>query len=385
MSPPQTARTPIFETSTRATVDASTTSNTPVVINASVKCKTGVCIGEFVAIHINIDNQSQTDLQSIHLALVRQISYATDRNGSNYTYSTTNSTTIHNATIPVAKVINASSTWSQQLQFKMPSNLGLIPSISSSVTPLLKVNYFIMISIPIPQYFNGFVRRLKPGTRKRSYHDLSILDNPISHSPLSGLHDQSLLAKNLMVVQITPIPIILGTIPSHNQNWRFKRPIPNYLEVTDRPKFIRDRFEEEMIKQLSSLESLIIEEEDGDEDIDELILEAQRNSSSEESEYENEKSRSRVPERFRTNRRRVTFTDDPLPIANIGLGTPPPSPPQDPISIAEDILSVQAISDPPPSFTRHMYDAHGDGGTSSHRSNGLARNLLLAMHNSSRT
>src|SRR5690554_3559334 len=111
---------------------------------------------------LNVDNATQTELHSIRLTLIRQVSYAAPASPSSpppspslaavdghhqhehhalYSYTTPDSTIIHSTTIPIAKVPNSNSSWSQQLQFRLPTHKGLIPSINKAITPLLKVDY----------------------------------------------------------------------------------------------------------------------------------------------------------------------------------------------------------------------------------------------------
>ncbi|KAF9162589.1 hypothetical protein BGX21_009400 [Mortierella sp. AD011] len=332
-------------------------------INASIKCKVGVCIGEFVSMTLKVENQSHTDLHSIHLSLVRQISYASSTQPP-YTYTSPESTTVNTAIIPIAKLNNAGSSWNQQLQFIIPTNLGLTPSISTAITPLFKVDYFVLVSIPIPQRRNSIVSRLI--NRKRSLPIFNSTSSSITETSLPGqAQTQQLLPiKGPSAIQFTPIPIVVGTISPHNCHRRFKWPIPNYLEVTDGPTFVRDKFEEEMIKHLAGLESLIMEEDD-DDNIDNLIYTAMGSGSSGESDDDDDPMQSRVPARFRSNNR-VT------PVS--GLGTPPPSPPQYAASITDDAQSIHPITE---SFgiDRNMY-----GAPSGHRSLGLGRSLLVARH-----
>ncbi|KAF9113041.1 hypothetical protein BGX27_002347 [Mortierella sp. AM989] len=385
------ASTPTFETNTKVMID---TTHCPVVINASVKCKTGVCIGEFISLILEIENLSHIDLQSIHLALVRQISYAIEPSSdanptsrtSPYTYTTPDSTTIHNVTIPVAKVSNAGSSWNQQLQLKVPTDMGLTPSIGTTITPLLKVDYFVLVSIPIPQRHNSLIGRLISSTRKRPHMDLSIfnaspstlIEAPLpspghaSHTLPRQNFDQTLPLKVQAAIQFTPIPIVVGTVPSHNCHKKLKWPIPNYLEVTDRPKFVRDRFEEEMVQHLSSLESLIMEEDDVD--IDELVQAARKSSSSEESDEDDDCMQSRVPARFRSYSRATAHTKGSLSFS--GLGTPPPSPPQEPTSMIDDVHLIHSLTESS-AIPRGMQISSR---VPRHRSTGLGKDLLVTMH-----
>ncbi|KAF9926829.1 hypothetical protein FBU30_003651, partial [Linnemannia zychae] len=198
---------------------------------------------------LTVENNSDITLQTIRLALVRQISFSASANVSSRfagnistnPYSTqifpsaTISSTVHTATIPVAKVSNQNSTWTQQLQFKIPSHLNLIPTINKSITPLFDVEYFIVLSLPVPQRQGSFVE--------------------------------------------------------------------------DRPSFVRDRFEEEMIRELSSLESLVMDgDSDDNDDLDDDISVEKKSLDDTDDETEDEEPdeaendprfMSRIPTRFR--------------------------------------------------------------------------------------
>ncbi|KAF9129240.1 hypothetical protein BGW39_004328 [Mortierella sp. 14UC] len=404
---------------------------------------------------LKVDNDSDITLQSIRLALVRQISFpkvAGNLPSSSRSVHTPSSaftspiaTTVHTATIPVAKVSNRNSTWTQQLQFRIPTHLNLVPSINNSITPLLNVEYFIVLSLPIPQRQAGFVSRLAASTRKRPSIDLSIFHshassstgganesthNLLSTSPPGSVHaiqSQAGSSKTPAVLQLTPIPITLTSVPSYSDG-RKARPVPHHLEVEDRPTFVRDRFEEEMIQQLSSLESLVMDDEDDDDlDIDQLVEEANRRrrrhsrrdgGSSEDSDdageddYEGKRGEeddeeddprfmSRVPARFRKPYRNSSL---PTPaIGSSGLGTPPPSPPHLAKALSDDSLMVQtmrerssvarnmAISNPTattsPSIAAVCDTLGALGGSGGGRSTlrpkscgGLSKDLLMDLH-----
>ncbi|KAF8926242.1 hypothetical protein BGZ58_000083, partial [Dissophora ornata] len=329
---------PVHEACAQVTVEATTG-----VINASVMSWAGVCIGETVAMVLQISNSSHVDLQSIRLALVRHVSYATASpslpntasmagaghlpSTLQHSYTLPESSTVHSATIPIGRALNAHSTWTQQLQFRLPANMGLIPSIGRAITPLLEISYSILISIPIPQRRNSLVRRLASVPRRRLSLNLSVF-NPIGDSSsteallndtqrshkeiLSPAQEPSLAvtARGPTVLEFAPIPIVVGTLSSQACQKKFKWPIPNYLEVTDRPAFVRDRIEEEMIQYLSSLESLGMED---DVDFDSLVRAARKGSfsGSGESDDEDDPSQARVPARFRSNTRTATSKDPP--------------------------------------------------------------------------
>ncbi|KAF9194539.1 hypothetical protein BGZ51_009102 [Haplosporangium sp. Z 767] len=359
------------------------------VISASVKSMTSACIGESVSMVLHIDNATQTELHSIHLALVRQVSYAVSASPSSppssptlaaadghrqhqrhalYPFTTPDSTTIHSTTIPIARVPNSSSSWSQQLQFRLPTRKGLIPSINKAITPLFKVDYFILISIPIPQKHNSLADRLTLGKQKRPAMDMSIFDNssvtqsvlqdPLQQpqqGPQAQQAQQTLgrlstsafgATRGPTLFQLAPIPIVIGSIPYHVGQRRFKWPIPNHVEVMDRPTFIRDRFEEEMIQHLSSLESLMMEDM-SDTDIENLVQAARKNgpmSSGESDDGDDEGSHeddghvhSKLPARFRRGGR-MGYRSSPL--LPSGLRTPPLSPRNAPLATMDDVMRI---------------------------------------------
>ncbi|KAF9145885.1 hypothetical protein BGX30_006025 [Mortierella sp. GBA39] len=402
---PTSSSVPIHETSGQLVVESRSGTKT---INASVQSKTSVCIGDHASMVLKVENESDITLPAIRLALVRQISFPsssspnyspkvagnlpshsvhTSFSSSSPSYINPNLTTVHVATIPVAKVSNRNSTWTQQLQFRVPSHLNLLPTINKSITPLFHVEYFIVLSLPIPQRQGGFVSRLAASTRKRPSIDLSIFhSHPSSLSSSSssagvtdtchllstsppGSSDVSSSSKMPTALQLAPIPITLTSVPSYADG-RKSRPIPHHMEVEDRPTFVRDRFEEEMIQQLSSLESLLMDDGDDDDlDIDLLVEEACRRrrrrdaSSSEDSDVEEDDGEeegeeeeeevdeedSRVPARFRHPYRNSSL---PTPTSNSGLGTPPPSPPYLAKAMSDDSMMVQTMRER--SFARSM-------------------------------
>ncbi|KAF9359078.1 hypothetical protein BGX34_008560 [Mortierella sp. NVP85] len=358
------------ETNAQAILDMPS-SPSPSTIDASVESQVGVCLGETIAMVLKIANKSHVDLHSIHLALVRQISYVTRATPVNnsivsppaspqlpavgihpgcsdeYTYtSQSQSTTVHTATIPIAKVSNAGSTWSQQLQFRIPSQFPLIPTIDRSVTPLFKIDYFILISIPIPQRHTSLVSRLTAGSRKRSFLELPVSDTTSSSTaapPLPGV-DQAAIAgssacattassRNPSTLQFAPIPIIIGTVSSdiclNTPRW----PIPGYLDVIDRPAFVRDRFEVEMMQHFSSLESLLTEN-GADDDMDNLRDATEGSCTTGESDSDD--SDSKDPDRFWSSK---CMSRSGTLQSFSGLGTPPPSPSQEPTVVSDDDMA----------------------------------------------
>lgn len=183
------------------------------------------------------------------------------------------------------------------------------------------------------------------------------------------------------------------------------------MEVEDRPTFVRDRFEEEMIRQLSSLESLVLDDgDDNDLDIDLLVEEVCRRrrrrdaSSSEDSdggedddevegEDEEEEEDARVPARFRKPYRNSSL---PTPPSNSGLGTPPPSPPYLSKAMSDDSMMVQTLRER--SFARNMAISNNSNGaqppsiatvaalggrsTLGPKACGLSKDLLMDLHQS---
>ncbi|KAI1320855.1 hypothetical protein EDD11_009812 [Mortierella claussenii] len=396
---------PLYETQAQIVVVDTPTSHSSLphhaLIHGIIKSKAGVCIGESAAMVLKIVNQSQTDLHTIHLALIRQISFAASPSCSStlafppsspplhavdsrltrlgYTYSLPETITIHRVTIPIAKTSNAHSSWSQQLQFRLPTDLGLIPTINSSITPLFKVDYFILVSIPVPQRHSSLASRF---AKKRSRLDLSVFNAIPSPSasvdtlridPTSSQEHGSTAVpepmssvKGSMALQFAPIPIVVGTVSSSSCPRRYKWPMPSYMDVQNKPTFIRDRFEEEMIQHLSGLESLMMEDED-DIDFESMVQAAVKeksknrsrsisSGSSDESSNEAIVDEDRVPARFRSYtqpspiptprvsrfRTPMTATTTPTPVTkmNLGLSTPPPSPPQLPTPTIDDVLSM---------------------------------------------
>ncbi|KAF9435461.1 hypothetical protein BGZ76_006247 [Entomortierella beljakovae] len=316
----------------------------------------GVCPGESLPLSLTITNSSETDLHSIHMSLVRVMTYPTMCAHGGSTPLVTDPLTVHFSTIPISNTSNKNSTWQESIQFKVPSNLGLIPTTNKVITPLYKVDYYLAISLPVASRASGLASWFTPTIKNPPPIDISLVrtangesgtgpdnenDSPIS--PRMGVRKNSvekIMKVNLhmdristlnstmkwpTLIQLPLIPVIIGTV-SYSIPERYLRwPIPNYLDVEDRPRFIRDRFEEEMMQHLESLETLI-DEEDDEQHIEDLVHAARRKSaSSEESDEEEQRARSKIPERFRNgggvqSRRKGSQSTS-------GLDTPPPSPP----------------------------------------------------------
>ncbi|KAF9171767.1 hypothetical protein BGX20_006961 [Mortierella sp. AD010] len=356
----------------------------------------GVCLGESLPLSLTITNSSETELQSIHLSLVRVISYPpastaslTSNNNNNISQAITDPVTVHTATIPISNTSNKNTTWLETIQFKVPTNLGLVPTTNKVITPLYKVDYYISVSIPVASRSSGLASWFTPAVKGPPPVDISLVRTAAgatgtgnenendSLNPRIGTRKNSIdkfIKANLQLDRITTlnstmkwptliqlplIPVIIGTVPYSISEKQLRWPIPNYSDVEDRPRFIRDRFEEEMIQHLESLETLIAEEED-EQHIEDLVQAARKSASSEESEGDDQRARSRVPERFRDggaqSRRKSSLSYS-------GLDTPPPSPPS---------TSPMSAGTLPRVGRRSM----------SPKASRLSKELLLEMHHS---
>ncbi|GJJ69697.1 hypothetical protein EMPS_02045 [Entomortierella parvispora] len=329
-------------------------------INASVECTGAVCIGESVAMVLVVDNKSQTDLQNIHLSLVRSISLV----GRPALHST-----VHETTVPTPRSTNKGTAWKQQLQFRLPTNIGLVPSIDETVMPSCHIQYSLYISLPTPQKYGSLVSRL----RRRPTLDLTAIPTPSQRSSIidskpSDMHTgvtAPFSSSTPFVLQFPPIPITVGSIPSHAESRRFKFGIPTYTEVQDQPTFVRDRFEEEMLQHLSSLESLVVDEDDEEPDIDGLVRAAQRrmsSSSSSETDEEEDADNSKIPARFRG----IVYRPS---VSKSGLSTPPSSPPRAPSALNSD--SMDWISSNKPTAPQR---------TPLPKARGISRDVLLGKY-----
>ncbi|KAG0269164.1 hypothetical protein DFQ27_004560 [Actinomortierella ambigua] len=139
------------------------------------------------------------------------------------------------------------------------------------------------------------------------------------------------------LIQLPLIPFIVGTVPSVITERQLRWPIPGYQDVTAQPCFIRDKFEEEMHRQLERMENLMMEEDDIN--VEDLVKAAQINKSdssgSDEDEHQQRESggvasatgSATSPSSSRTSAQRHA---DRVPArfrSGMGLKTPPPSPP----------------------------------------------------------
>ncbi|KAF9282280.1 hypothetical protein BGZ68_006091 [Mortierella alpina] len=380
----------------------------------------GLCPGESLPLSLTITNSSETELHAIHLSLVRVISYPSSEPSSPATSPSANALlptdpiTVHSVTIPVSKTPNKNSTWMEALEFKVPTNLGLIPTTNKSITPLYKVDYYLSITLPVASRNTGLASWFTPTVRAPPPIDISLFQTATGVSSGTGtgntttpsaaaaesngtsqtssragsrklsvdkiiktnLHMDRIATVNATMkwptlIQLPLVPVIIGTVPYSVTEKQLRWPVPNYLDVMDRPCFVRDRFEEEMMQHLSNLETLIVEEEDVQEieSIVQAATAARKSTSSGESDEEDQ----RLPERFRNGRsvaRRVGS-------ASSGLGTPPPSPPStSPLVIHPEGRSIGGVGG-----GAHTLPRAGRRSMSP-KASGLGKELLLEMHHS---
>ncbi|KAF9278108.1 hypothetical protein BGZ74_003172, partial [Mortierella antarctica] len=316
------------------------------------------------------------------------------------------STTVHTITIPVTKTPNSTSTWVESLQFKLPTDLGLVPTTNKIITPLFKVDYYISVSVPvasrsagIASWFTSAVRGPPPPV------DISLVrsegatgSDPITNTPstttirqgqrrassgeksgkISLLTDRiATLNSNMRwptLIQLPLIPVIIGTVPYRISERQLRWPIPNYMDVNDRPCFIRDRFEEEMIQQIEHLETLMMQEGD-DKEIEDLIQATIKSASSGESDEDESRTHARIPARFRTGGQRYRKGS----MSSLGLGTPPPSPPtSSPMAMMETVMAGGSTSRSGHNTLPRMTPKR----PMSPKAAGLGKELLLEMHHS---
>ncbi|KAF9576819.1 hypothetical protein EC968_003326 [Mortierella alpina] len=385
----------------------------------------GICPGESLPLSLSLTNSSETELQVIHLSLIRVSSYPSLEPSSPSALPSGNSlvptdpVTVHSITIPVSKTPNKNSTWMEELEFKVPTNLGLIPTTNKSITPLFKVDYYLSITLPVASRNTGLASWFTPTVRAPPPIDISLFQNASGISAGTGtgtsnapavvaaagaegngtsqtssragsrklsvdkiiktnLHMDRIATVNATMkwptlIQLPLVPVIIGTVPYSVTEKQLRWPVPNYLDVMDRPCFVRDRFEEEMMQHLSNLETLIVEEEDEQEinSIVQAATAARKSTSSGESDEEDQ----RLPERFRSGRslgRRVGS-------ASSGLGTPPPSPPStSPIVAHPDGRSISGAGGAGGAHTLPRVGRR----SMSPKASGLGKELLLEMHHS---
>ncbi|KAG9065888.1 hypothetical protein KI688_002185 [Linnemannia hyalina] len=366
-----------------------------VLVKASLESpQRGVCPGESLPLSLTITNSSESDLTTIYVSLVRVMTYPSMH------CSTPTGTppldpepvTVHSESIPIAQIANKNTNWMESIEFKVPSNLGLVPTTNKVITPVYKVDYYISVSVPIASRSSGLASWFTPAVRAPPPVDISLIRGTTGtsgneqqpHQTRLGMRKPSIdkvIKVNLhmdritnfhssmkwpSLIQLPLIPVIIGTVPYHITEKQLRWPIPNYLDVMDRPRFVRDRFEEEMMQHLESLETLVVAEEEDEQEIDEIIQAARKSASSGESDEEEQRANARIPIRFR-NGSQPRQREPSLP--SMGLDTPPPSPP-----------------------TNSSMDAHGRPGahtlprvgrrSMSPKASGLGKGLLLEMHQS---
>ncbi|KAG0217053.1 hypothetical protein BGX33_011578 [Mortierella sp. NVP41] len=368
----------------------------------------GVCPGETLPLSLTITNSSETDLTSIHISLVRVITYPAQCSSSAaalppaLTYSQDpEPVTVHSVTIPITQTINKNSTWMESIELQVPSTLGLIPTTNKVITPLYKVDYYLSVSVPIASRSTGLASWFTPAVKAPPPVDISLIRGsagtsgiaalPTDSTPTTGGEPQQtrmgsrkpsiekVIKANLhldritslqsnmkwpTLIQLPLIPVIIGTVPYDVTEKQLRWPIPNYLDVMDRPRFIRDRFEEEMMQHLESLETLIVAEEEDEREIDEIIEAARKSASSGESDEEEQRANARIPMRFRNGSQPRRERKPSLPTN--ALDTPPPSPPTN------------------SSMDRGVHTLPRSGGrrSMSPKAGGLGKGLLLEMHQS---
>ncbi|KAK3842104.1 MAG: hypothetical protein J3R72DRAFT_443647 [Linnemannia gamsii] len=370
-----------------------------VLVKASLESpQRGVCPGESLPLSLTITNSSEMDLTSVHLSLVRVITYPSMH------CSTPPSTpplepepvTVHSETVPIAQTINKNTNWMESIQFKVPSTLGLIPTTNKVITPLYKVDYYLSVSVPIASRSSGLASWFTPAVKAPPPVDISLIRGTAGTSGIAGGDQQQpqqtrlgsrkpsidkVIKANLhmdritnlhssmkwpSLIQLPPIPIIIGTVPYHITERQLRWPIPNYLDVMDRPRFVRDRFEEEMMQHLESLETLIVAGEEDEKEIEDIIEAARKSASSGESDEEEQRANARIPMRFR-NGSQSRQREPSLP--SMGLDTPPPSPPTN--STMDRTHGRPGVNHTLPRAGRRSM---------SPKASGLGKGLLLEMH-----
>lgn len=367
-----------------------------VLVKASLESpQRGVCPGESLPLSLTITNSSDTDLTTIHVSLVRVITYPSTH------CSTPTGTppldpepvTVHSESIPIVQTVNKNTNWMESIEFKVPSNLGLIPTTNKVITPLYKVDYYISVSVPIASRSSGLASWFTPTVRAPPPVDISLIRGTTGASGSEQQPQQTRLSMrkpsidkvikvnlhmdritNLnssmkwpSLIQLPLIPVIIGTVPYHITEKQLRWPIPSYLDVMDRPRFVRDRFEKEMMQHLESLETLIVAGEEDEREIDEIIQAARKSASSGESDEEEQRANARIPMRFR-NGSQPRQREPSLP--SMGLDTPPPSPPTN--SSMDGAHGRPGVHTLPRVGRRSM----------SPKASGLGKGLLLEMHQS---
>ncbi|KAG0209382.1 hypothetical protein BGX28_010370 [Mortierella sp. GBA30] len=380
----------------------------------------GVCPGESLPLSLSITNASETELQTIHLSLVRVITYPSSSPSASQPPPPTDPITVHSITIPVSKIPNKNSTWMETLEFKVPTNLGLVPTTNKVITPLYKVDYYLSIALPVASRSTGLASWFTPSVKGPPPVDISLvhnatgapytgtgtratagggtpttsaenaLNNTLRGDPrklssdkkiMTNLHVDRIATVNATMkwptlIQLPLVSVIIGTVPYSVTERQLRWPVPNYLDVIDRPCFIRDRFEEEMMQQLESLETLIVEEDVDEQEI-ESIVQAAKSTGSTSSSESDEEGQQRIPARFRNDRSRSRAGHGrPVrgPSSSSGLGTPPPSPPMS--------SSMAIVEGRPGGHNNHNTLPRIGRRSMSPKFSGLSKELLLEMHHS---
>ncbi|KAF9325029.1 hypothetical protein BG006_011455 [Podila minutissima] len=251
--------------------------------------------------------------------------------------------------------------WSQPVQFILPPSLNLVPTTNINITPLLRIDYFLVVNIPISRHQG--LGRIPFGPRQLS---LPIINDTVFSASSSDKSPSSKCVdiKGLTILQFAPIPVIMSTVPSRIPTSQLKWPLPSHAEVDATPVFVRDRFEEEMLKHLSSMESLMMEEDD-EQDIAELVKAVEvRRPSLGEMEHHHGSGGSGSDEDDDTNMHRTSKSSrlhSTLPIrfrqgsvpprrsvksSLENSMSPPPSPPGTSRTVLEDAMAFQALSQP---------------------------------------
>ncbi|KAF9976765.1 hypothetical protein BGZ73_007900 [Actinomortierella ambigua] len=394
----------------------------------------GASPGESVPFRLTIVNTSPTDLYSIQVALVRTMTFypeyanrgapgATATASAPISQYSPESTIVDSTTIPMALMPNKGQTWAETIHYTIPNDSSLIPTTNKSVTSLFRVDYFIAISLPVYSKSAGIGSWFTQGFKSPPPIDLSqipaSMSPPLSASPthpaagsagaqdggaanthrrsnsdhrLSKLSLQSVTSDRVSsistsgkwptLIQLPLIPLIVGTVPSAVTERQLRWPIPSYQDVPAHPCFIRDKFEEEMHRQLERMENLMQEEDDIN--VEDLVKAAKKSDSSGSDEDDqhhqdgaggtagaraSHRHADRVPARFRSG---------------MGLKTPPPSPPSSSPPPLDNLVgamaSVRGGSHVGMSQTLPRSAGRPQRSMSPKAGGGLGKEVLLEMH-----
>ncbi|KAF9150289.1 hypothetical protein BG015_007911 [Linnemannia schmuckeri] len=336
----------------------------------------GVCPGESLPLSLTITNSSDTDLTTIHISLVRVITYPSTH------CSTLTGTppldpepvTVHSESMPITQIVNKNSNWMESIEFKVPSNLGLVPTTNKVITPLYKVDYYLSVSVPIASRSSGLASWFTPAVKAPPPVDISLIRSPTGTTGSTGSAvggEQQPLQTRLgtrkpSIEKVIKVNLHMDRITNLSSTMKWPSLI-HYLDVMDRPRFVRDRFEEEMMQHLESLETLIVAGEEDEREIDEIIQAARKSASSGESDEEEQRANARIPMRFRSGSQ-PRQREPSLP--SMGLDTPPPSPPTN--------SSMDRAHGRPGAHTLPRVGRR----SMSPKASGLGKGLLLEMHQS---